>query len=282
MDIEMERGLSLEALDTPAELSEGQWSDDSFVSAASFAVALRLPSSRIRMSLPKAPQDIPRLKSTNANKLSQFQWLRGLLTDIVEGRAANTCYDNVKNCGASPLFVVAGTCPNSFCGMQAVQYCQLDIGGLDFWWIKPQADNPAALERATLSLHETGPHKNAAGKARAVYQPLADKFKAGLDGDFSFGVDGNGRAYIDDSGSSVASVRMYIYLVWQETWSSMMARKKFIKGKMLYQKSPGAQKFHSRQYIIQDGQLSIGTFEEEVSQLLPGDQFQDMYVMEES
>lgn len=215
---------------------------------------------------------------------------------IVQGRACGTALDSVGQRTGTPIFLVAGACPNKFCSMQAVVFCELQ-GTVDFWWVKPQAENRGLLEWSTLNLNHHGPFKNVAGRSRAVYQSLADKFKAGgADGDFVFGVDDTGRAFIEEArpGPSEGAGRrgrMLLYFVWQESWSSMTARKKFIQGKLCYQKENleagsrtlVAKRFFARQYKILGGQLTIATSEEEeeVFSLLPPDSFQEMYDMSE-
>jgi len=199
------------------------------------------------------------------------------LTDNSNGEQAST-----------PLFIVAGTCPNGFCGMQAVLFSQVH-DQVDFWWIKPQNNDPARLEDNTLRLHSKGPFKNGPGKARSLYAPLAEKFSVGHDGDFIFGVDSIGRAFIEEgAGDGGGRMRMLIYLIWQESWSSALAYKKFIRGKICYQKGmpdkPGpkegkAAHLFARQYEIRDGQITIATRSEEesVASLLPPDSFQEMF-----
>merc|ERR1712187_86739 len=131
---------------------------------------------------------------------------------------------------ATPIFVIAGGCPNTFSPMQAVVYCRLPTG-VDFWWLKPKANNMNELEENTLHRHANGPHKNDPGKSRNVYQPLADKFEGKTDGDFFFGVDDRGRAYIEDlDPSNTTKQRMLVYFIWMESWSSPLARRRFVQG----------------------------------------------------
>ena len=73
---------------------------------------------------------------------------------------------------ATPLFVVLGACPNSFCSMQAVMFCRL-ASDVDFWWIKPKESDPSSLEAKTLDYNSAGPYKNNAGKAKAACLPLS-------------------------------------------------------------------------------------------------------------
>ena len=40
---------------------------------------------------------------------------------------------------------------------------QLPQYAIDFWWVKPQAEDPNQLERATLPRQTSGPHKNDPG-----------------------------------------------------------------------------------------------------------------------
>merc|ERR1712216_1049464 len=144
-------------------------------------------------------------------------------------------------------------------------YARSSKGSVHFWWIKPQAKDPNALERNTLNLHATGAFKNAAARAKAVYEPLADKFNGSVEGDFTFGVDDEtGRAFIDeDLQDGSEKSRLWLYFVWQEKWSSMMSYSKFIKGKLFYQKGSDNKHFYARQYKIQDSQLSIMEVETE-------------------
>jgi hypothetical protein len=186
-----------------------------------------------------------------------------------------------------PLFVIAGACPNSLCrGMQAMLFSERADGGVvDFWWIKPRKDDPTRLEKQTLDLHRSGPMKNDAVRSRNIFGPLAEKFNAAkTDGDFGFGVDSSGRAYIEETSSTGRVTRLLIYFVWQETWSSMWSTSKFMRGKISYQKSrpeapaPGTRSiFFARPYEIRDGQLSIAppSQEEVVPSLFPPDSLQE-------
>jgi len=216
---------------------------------------------------------------------SQYAWLQEIPQVIVEGGSLHSSHDSAQF-QSSPLFVVAGACPNSLCGMQAIMFSKVD-SGVDFWWIKPKKTNPQALERETLRLHTEGEFKNSAGRSRPIYAPLAEKFTAGADGDFTFGIDDRGRAFIEEDSGNGERSRLLLYFVWQEAWSSPMAFKKFIRGKICYQKtealttsSSDASKgpFFCREYSIQDGQLTIAPLgnEEVVESLLPPDSFQAM------
>ena len=109
---------------------------------------------------------------------------------------------------------MAGACPNSICGMQAIMFTEVKTG-VDFWWTKPEAESLSKLNRNTLDLHNSGPHRNASSKSRALYQPLADKFKGSCEDSFDFGVDENGRAFIEEKSQS-GRRRMLLYFVWQD------------------------------------------------------------------
>lgn len=217
---------------------------------------------------------------------------------IVEGKCKgiSTIKETGEQC--TPLLLVAGACPNSICGMQAVMFAQVKAG-IEFWWTKPQADVPRKLDRHTLDLHKEGPHRNATSKSRALYQPLADKFKGSKEDIFEFGVDTNGRAFIDEK-TADGCRRMLLYFVWQENWSSFFAYNKFIEGKLFYQrglpwdepsvkessngKSKKASKaapapFFARQYRLEGDGLKIAGIETEetVLTLLPPDVCQEMF-----
>lgn len=224
----------------------------------------------------------PKLPPQNKNRVSQYAWCEKLLQMIADGSAKSaTGVDGQKS--STPLFIVAGACPNSFCAMQAVLFSQTDEK-VDFWWIKPSQADPMQLEPATLSLHADGPFKNVPGRSRPVYAPLAEKFAAGVDGDFVFGVDDTGRAFIEEDGGEGHRSRLFLLLVWQESWSSPLAYKKFIRGKILFQKGRCGSRgtlFFTRQYEIRDGQISIAARHEEesVETVLPPDSIQEMYAM---
>jgi len=238
--------------------------------------------------LPASPR--VKLPSRNPNKISHFRWLRELLENITSGEAGGSVRDLDKNHVGTPLFVVAGACPNNFCGTQAVLFCNVATH-CDFWWIKPQATDGSSLEQMTLDLHSTGPFKNTVGRSRTVYAPLADKFNCQTQGQgkLAFGVDESGRAYIEENDVAGQRVRMLLYLVWQESWSSLLARKTFIEGKIFYQRCEHAVdghsttrelRFFSRQYRIESSEITLapGQDEEEVHALLPTDDAQEMYV----
>mmetsp|Transcript_3123 Transcript_3123/g.7265 ORF Transcript_3123/g.7265 Transcript_3123/m.7265 type:complete len:431 (-) Transcript_3123:92-1384(-) len=230
-----------------------------------------------------------RQMARNKNRISHFRWLEELLSMVVENKSkgASTCIQTRRR--GTPLFAVAGVCPNSLCGMQAVMYCKFDAS-VDFWWVKPKAESPDKLETNTLDLHKEGKHRNATGKSRALYLPLAEKFAGAQEGSFEFGVDESGRAYIDET-TPEGRRRMLPYLVWQENWSSFFAYNKFIEGKLFYQRgkpwhcsaseAKNTSPFFARQYRLEGGGLSIAgaETEETVLSLLPPDICQEMYAM---
>lgn len=243
------------------------------IQAASFTRTV----SDCRVSMRAAYEEPKLLPPSNTNRVSSYRWLEELFRLVV-------FQDNPQaatNVDGQPLFVVAGVCPNSFCGMQAVMYSMVE-SGVAFWWVKPRSDDERALEPETLRRHDSGPHKNTPGKGGALYQPLADMFNgsADLQLDFRFGLDDSGRAYVEEMNSEGATTRLLLYFVWQETWSSIWARRKYIEGKLCYQRSGDASKrCYARQYRLEDGQLSIldQEMEEELPSLLPPDTFQAMY-----
>ena len=82
-------------------------------------------------------------KQPNKNRPSHYLWLSELLHQIACGTAP-CARDLATGERCQPLFVVAGACPSSLAGMQAVLYCRR-IEGCDFWWIKPKKDVPWQL-----------------------------------------------------------------------------------------------------------------------------------------
>lgn len=63
-----------------------------------------------------------------------------------------------------------------------------------------------------------------------------EKFCFGFDGQNRFGVDECGRAFIEEVIDSGCISRMFFFFIWQESWSGLMVRKKFICGKIVYHK----------------------------------------------
>ena len=115
------------------------------------------------------PDDKERIaKLPNKNRPSHYAWMRGLLMALARGRPP-PAPDGKSGRAGIPLFVVAGACPSSFAGMQAVMYVALNegeggdggLGGstpttVDFWWIKPKQRQPSSLERHTLQRNASG------------------------------------------------------------------------------------------------------------------------------
>jgi len=228
--------------------------------------------------------------SSNKNRCSHFAWLQELLHLIAEGVSRGVAKDISSGKCASPVFIVAGSCPNIMCGMQAAIFCCMDDGSpwtgetpkLDFWWIKPRRGEPQKLEPETINRHAHGKYRNKPGSSQHAYGPLAEKFRSGRNGDFVFGVDPeSGRAYIEDVGACGVRERsrMLLYFVWQEDWSTMAARRKFMRGKLCYQRvnatgTEDSPQLFAREYEIRDGVTTINVDEEKLPSLLPPDSFQ--------
>ena len=170
---------------------------------------------------------------------------------------------------------------------------------LDFWWVKPEARNPRALEAQTLRRHAKGAHKNDPGRSREVYAKFADLFdvddggvttrarsnshtalssarsnKAG-GGKLGFDVgevDGKERAYIEQLATGE---RYWLYLIWQEDWTTNpFARSKYVKGQIVYQRSAGDGAYFARPYRIEDGVVDVPpgpAHERAAPSVLPGD-----------
>jgi len=227
----------------------------------------------------------------NANKTSHYAWTKEVLDSIISGSARGVSRGTAAGIKCSPVFVVAGSCPNRLCGMQAVLYVCPDNGGawaaeggdprLDFWWIKPQKANPRTLQKETMHFNMTGPYKNDPGRSKEVYDTLVEKFVEGRDGNFTFGLDSvSGRAYIAQDCPGRPLEKMLLYLIWQEEWSSPFARKKFIKGKLCYQKEKEGSiiqnEFYARRYEIMDGRVRISSSNEErYHSIMPPESFQN-------
>jgi len=230
----------------------------------------------------------------NKNKVHEFGWVTPVPQAIVANAALPVLELQTGTRGQS-LFLVCGGCPNSFCGMQAVLYAymQTPTPTLDFWWIKPYKADSSRLDRATLDRHSKGEHKNDPGRSRALYAQFSDLFALGGGaeaearasraggGKLRFEVAWSGpsqsvpRALIVDV---VSGARYYIYLIWQEDWTSNpFARSKYIKGKFVYQREPGASSFFARPYAYRDGVLSVPPhpeLEESVAAPMPTDAIQ--------
>lgn len=204
----------------------------------------------------------------------QWHWLEDLIGTITSGDASEMAVDLVKQETGTPLFVMAGSCPNTFAGMQAVLFCKMG-SGVDFWWIKPQVDDVARLEQNTLNHHAHGRYKNVAESSKAAYGPLAEKFSTGAKGGgLTYGVTRCGRAYIEEETDGVRN-RMFLYLISEEDWSGFFALSVYMRGKIYYQKgdkgappAPGSStQFFARQYQLEDREIKLaplGVHPEEV------------------
>eukprot|EP00928_Gymnodinium_smaydae_P011883 TRINITY_DN14349_c0_g1_i2.p1 TRINITY_DN14349_c0_g1~~TRINITY_DN14349_c0_g1_i2.p1 ORF type:complete len:378 (+),score=58.87 TRINITY_DN14349_c0_g1_i2:39-1136(+) len=213
----------------------------------------------------------------NANRLSHFHWLDELLSDILSGSVRGRALDTREK-PADPLFVVAGACPNSFCGMQAVLYCRT-CDAIDFWWVKPQAEKPDLLDWNTLSHNAQGPNKNRAEASRSIYAPLADMFSQTSAGDFVFGIQ-DGRAFIEEKNGEDKPLRMYVYFVWQEEWSSFYSMTSYVRGKLFYERLSsdlkGPKRLCARPFEIRGRELWLAGADaiENLPSQLPPDHFQ--------
>lgn len=236
----------------------------------------------------------------NKNRPSQYAWLGSLLGQIAAGCAPIVADDSVPTTRGVPLFVVAGACPSVLAGMQAIMFSAMrdragppkpvthpiegfgphapsacgsaSAAGLrfDFWWVKPRSSTSKELEPHTLHKHSYGPHKNEAGRSRAVYLPIAalwedDVGAVASGGKLRFGVStcrcahcrrqvgavdamAPGQMASDAAiDSSLVATRAWIesvetgeryvlILVWLEDWSTPFARSKFMRGKIVYQR----------------------------------------------
>lgn len=209
----------------------------------------------------------------------------------------------------SPLFVVCGACPSAWAGMQTVMFSAMEVRGenespeVDFWWIKPidkygySASKPkeksATLQQETLHCHEKGKHKNSPGRSKQVYAPIAALFKANSG-------DGSDQSPEADDGAAAGDITWrlelvtspsrqwratmraprdpavvrYLLLVWQESWSSPLARNKWIVGKLLYQRSVSGGQLYAAPYRIDGSKVSVFLeHEEAVPSLIPPDRF---------
>jgi len=212
----------------------------------------------------------------NTNLPSDFIWLEASIWAIAKNNAALLeCKDTSTAKELTPLFFVMGACPNSFCGMQAVMYAVHSDNktGVDFWWVKPSADDPKSLEPATLCRHSQGSHKNDPGRSKQFYMPVADLFKGKASGynGLNFGIEAvpsskskntSSRAFIEQVIEGKVQ-KMWLTLVWQEEWTSNpLSRSKYIKGKVVYQKDNQVQEFHSKAYTIENGKMILSDVED--------------------
>jgi len=205
----------------------------------------------------------------NPNKVSHFAWLSPLLQDILQKKGASSSI-------FTPLFVVAGACPNKLAPMQAMLYSATSDSAVEFWWVKPQKGNNQKLEENTLKLNDKGPHKNAPASSKAVYAPLAEQFCTVVAGrNFQFRVEG-GKAILEETTPSQGCTTMQVYLIWQEEWSGLLSwGKKYMRGKICYKRE---NKLYARQYRIDgsDVVLAPREQEEELQTTLPPDTFQEL------
>lgn len=236
--------------------------------------------------------------SSNSNRPAHYTWLKDGLCKLAENSASSLqCYhvDDAEH--FVPLFFVIGACPNFVCSMQAVMYCRSHSRSkVDFWWVKPakgRSDNTEdAIEMETLSRHSKGPHKNDPGRSRPFYQPLADLFEHDIATQgWHFGIEEASagpdqkqefRAFLQkdsDTETDEPGEKFYVHVFWLEDWSTNpLASKKYLRGKIVYQKRAGRGPLFARQYEIADEEISIFAFEEEMSSsYLPDDSVKTLW-----
>lgn len=234
-----------------------------------------------------APSGRVRIKTSNANQPQDYRWLEATLIQVACNKA-NTlgAADAQTGKAFTPLFFVIGGCPNYFCGMQAIAYFTSADGEVDFWWVKPSKTSGTEIEQATLSRHAKGPHKNDPGRSKPFYKPLADMFQEGHraeDGRKFFIEAPPGqtvpRAIIEEDSSNDTRRRLWVHLVWQEDWTSNpFSKSKYIKGKLVYQRSPADLQFYAREYCIKDGVFSFSLFEDGArDSVLPDESIKELY-----
>jgi len=240
-------------------------------------------------------QSVVASKLPNKNRPADYSWMRELLVRIVQCRAPSV-HDAATSMTGTPLFVVAGACPSILAPMQSVMFAAMHAADdaapptVDFWWIKPRSNDPNELEPQTMSRNTRGVHKNIPGRSASLYAPIGAAFQNGaLTGaiDDSAGEDAPrfGLERVEGLGwratlrrGSEPGVTRYLVLVWQELWSSPLARSKWIEGKLLYQRQDSASLMDSALFAAPyrfDGKAIAVALEveEAVSSVLPPDSF---------
>jgi len=242
---------------------------------------------------PKHRENMKKRPRKNTNLITSYRWLEPVLQSIVNDEASllgSTELATERAC--TPLFLVAGVCPSRMppSPMQAVLFAQMPSGNIDFWWVKPEANNPSIVEQETMSRHDSGKFKNVAEKSKNLYQPLADKFAGKTDGMVHYGVDSRGRAYMEENAGNGLKRRMLVYFAWIENWSAGMTGRRFLEGKICFEKvaapkNRGSGKrdakrnLAARQFRIEDGAVILAPRQDEepIEQALPGVAFQEMW-----
>lgn len=259
-------------------MSAGSQSEDSFNSCIE-----DLERSEVVLGTTALQQRGLRRPRQNSNEVWHYAWLTDLLHSIVTGDASGSALEVETQTQGTPLFVLAGACPNVVTGMQALMYCWLP-SSVDFWWVKPD-NSGQQLEKETLNKHSRGKFKNCSERGRKHFMPLAERFLNGCsDNVVTYGLDSNKRAFIDVQLGD-QTIRMLVYLIWQEAWNMAAFGPKYIEGKVCYQRQVAGHSAHTklplfaRQYKILDGNLYFDAYEEEVATLLPSEPFQEMHDM---
>lgn len=239
------------------------------------------------------PQGASRARpSRNGNRPSDYVWLQDAMTQITSNQGhLLPCVNRNTRTKYTPLLFMLGACPSMLAGMQAVMYCVDRAGTVDFWWVKPEKHHASKLERETLNRHSSGVFKNAPGRSRVFCEPLALLLEGKLQVDgWEFGVDmvchsGTevARAYMHKSSSDAPQPqKCFIYLFWQEDWSSNpWSRSPYIKGKIIYQKKGVSAQYFSRQYEFNNGTVNIACFEDHAcTSVMPSDEVKVMWQFE--
>jgi len=208
--------------------------------------------------------------SSNKNTTADYNWLEDCLCTLSANKAETlSCSCVATKTSLTPVLFVIGGCPNALCGMQAVMFAVDSSSALDFWWVKPSKTDPTKLEKDTLNRNDSGKNKNDPGRSKPFYQPLADLFQQGSRvKNWSFGLKkfdhASGqvmRAFIKNE--SNPDEVLYMLYLWQEDWTTNpFARSKYIKGKLVYQRSLDSTDYFFKQYEIHDGVAFISDGED--------------------
>jgi len=210
------------------------------------------------------------------NKPGQYAWLAEAM-EVITSNCGHLAACEGQDGPVAPLFTLMGGCPSSgffSVGMQAVMFFHAP-GNMAFWWVKPSTYDSDRLEWETMNRHDSGTHKNTAGRMASGYMDeVVSMFSAGKSGSVLLGVAEVGsapRAYLQYKGET-----MFVYVIWQEDASKGFFSS-YIKGRIAYQKDPKRKEFYLRSYAITDGVLSLADGEDgPFMHALPSDCIKDM------
>ena len=121
---------------------------------------------------------------------------------------------------------------------------------VEYWFLKPSSNDRKRLNQRDL--HQC--YNNTCKTSKKLYQMFARLFEDEADGAMDVPMDATSFCIQEFESTHRAVIRyygqdLYLYLVWSEDFStSLLAAKKFMRGRLVYQRDPRLAEYFVRSY----------------------------------